>query len=355
MNLTPFLDDLESRLDTSIEDAIEAQWKDFVFHGVSPVFSPRRAKAAPSKIEWPNVSVNETRGDDDESYDRMALQQLRGVSGTLENGGGAMLNVRCNYGTVIFPTLFGAPEAIMDDCYNTLPTAVAIPGGMAGIRRVVASPLPHHEDGWGRRVFEMGRRFRAILDSRPKLKRYVHLYHPDIQGPLDVAELCVGSDIFLAFHDEAELMLALLDRVTIAYENFLDAWLAMNPPPSPDWNVHWGVMHRGHAMLRLDSGMNLSPDMLEKFSLPFDARLFKRYGGGLHSCGRVDHFFGAVARLEGCHCLNLSQPSYNDMDLVYRETLDVGVRFFNHDGNEARRLIEAKRANTHLIHSPWWS
>ena len=231
---------------------------------------------------------------------------------------------------------------------------------MDAIRRVVASPIgsapshPRHEGGWGKRVFEMGRRFRAMLDSRPKLKRYVHLYHPDIQGPLDVAELCVGSDIFLAFHDEPELMLALLDHITSAYINFLDAWLGMNPPPSPDWNVHWGAMHRGHAMLRLDSGMNLSPDMLEKFSLPFDARILKRYGGGLHSCGRVDHFFGLVAKLEGCHCLNLAQPNYNDMEKVWQHSVDRGIFMTSFSRVATAAALDAGRNLHGRVHVGNW-
>ncbi len=357
MNLTPFLDDLESRIDPAVEDALEARWQSFTFATWSqfPVFAPRRPEPAPPAIDWPAVTVNATLGDDDASFVRMAYQQLRGCSQTLANADGSLMCVRCNYGTGIFPAWFGAPLAIMDEHYDTLPSVTPLPGGLDAIQRVVAAPLPCHTDGWSARVFEMGRRFRRLLDSRPKLKRYVHLYHPDFQGPLDIAELLVGSNIFVAFYDEPDLILALLDRITTAYENIFDAWLALNPPRSPDWSIHWGAMHRGQIMLRLDSGMNLSPAMLEQFSLPFDARLFKRYGGAMHSCGRVDHFYGLVAALEGCHALNMSQPHLNDMDLIYRQTLDRGIRFINHDANEARRLIDARRPNTHLIHSPWYT
>ena len=352
MNLTPFLDDLESRLDPEVEDDLEAQWKTFTFHGwdASPIFEPRRLKPAPSKIEWPWPSTNSTLGDDNDSFDRMALQQLCCASGSISGTGGSLLNVRSNYGTGILPSLFGAPVAIMDEHYGTLPTAIAIPGGLNAIRDLVASPPPCHEAGWGARVFEMGRRFRAMFEPYPKIKRYVHIYHPDVQGPLDVAEMCVGSSIFLAFHDEPELMLALLDRITTTYIDFLDAWFALAPSPDPEYSVHWGAMIRGHAMIRLDSGVNLSPAMLDEFSLPFDARILKKYGGGLHACGKVDHFFGPVAKLPGCHCLNMSQPEYNDMEKLYRETIDCGVRLFNHPKSEGKRLAEIRRANTRLVH-----
>ena len=348
MNLEQHLDDLESRLDPEIEEDLEAQWKTFIFDGwsASPVFTPRRKKNAPPKIEWHWPSTNATIGDDEESFHFMALQQLCAVSGAL-HGGHSMLNVRCNYGTGILPSLFGAPVAIMDKQYELLPTATAIPGGLDAIRRVVASPVPCHEEGWGARVFEMARRFRKLLDSRPKVKRYVHLYHPDIQGPLDVLEMCVGSNMFLALVDEPELMLAFLDRITDAYIGFLDAWLELTPPRNPGWSVHWGVMLRGHAMLRLDSGNNLSPEMMDRFSIPFDARILKRYGGGVHACGRVDHYYGAVARIEGCHCLNMSQPEMNDMEKVYRETIDRGVRLISHPWSECVRLSQPGARPTH--------
>jgi len=353
MNLIPFLDDLESRLDPSVEDDLEAQWKTFIFHGwdASPFFSPRRIKATPSKIEWPWPSTNSTLGDDNESFDRMALQQLCCASGTLSGTGGSLLNVRSNYGTGILPSLFGAPVAVMEKQYELLPTATAIPGGLNAIRNLVATETPCHETGWGARVFEMGRRFKKMFEPYPNIKRYVHLYHPDIQGSLDVAEMCVGSNLFLALYDEPELMLAFLDRITTSYIHFLDAWFELAPPPNPEYSIHWGAMHRGHAMLRTDSGMNLSPEMMEQFSLPFDARILKKFGGGVHSCGKVDHYYGLVASLAGCHCLNLSQPEYNDMEKVYRETIDRGVRLFSHPATECKRIAEARRANTRLVHS----
>lgn len=344
--LEPFLDDLEARLDPAVEEALEAQWLAFTNHGAgTPVFSPRRPAAAPPRIDWPGVSLNDTLGDDEQAFTNMACQQLHGCSNTLAGAGGSLLCVRSNYGTGILPSLFGAPIQLMDRHYETLPGALPLPGGLDAIRRVVAEPLPRHEAGWGARVFEMGRRFRALLDSRPNTKRFIHLYHPDLQGPLDVAELLVGSDIFCAFYDEPELIHALLAKITGTYETVLDAWLETARPVSRGWSAHWGAMHKGLIMLRLDSGMNLSPEMIAEFSLPYDARLLKRYGGAMHSCGRVDHFFGLVAALEGCHGLNLSQPSYNDMEKVYAETIDArDVRFLNHPRDECRRLIAAGRA-----------
>ncbi len=56
-------------------------------------------------------------------YEKMALQQFKICSQTLAQGSGNILAVRCNYGTSIIPSLFGAKLFIMEAATNTLPTS----------------------------------------------------------------------------------------------------------------------------------------------------------------------------------------------------------------------------------------
>lgn len=354
LNLDPFLDDLERRIDPEVESCLQQQWETFTFKGWKdgPLFRPRRPKPSPPGIEWPEVRVNMTLPDNEEGYVWMAYQQLRGCSDQLAAGGGSLLNVRSNYGTGILASLLGAPIHVMDDVYNTLPTALALPGGIDGIRACVDAGVPRVTAGQGSQVLEMGRRLRAMLDSRPKLATFVHLYHPDLQGPLDIAELVWGSDIFCAFVDHPDLVKALIDRVTDTYEALMDAWFAaVRHPMERPWSAHWGSMHRGLIMLRLDSGMNISADMYHEFGSGADGRLLARYGGALHSCGKVDHFFPIVAQLPGLHGLNLSQPEYNDMEAVYACTIDAGIRLISHSRPECDRMVQAGRPTRGLVHS----
>lgn len=106
-----YLQDLEARIDPAAEDKLFSEWKDFTFgRSREPLFRPKRPGKAPVRIEWPSVDVNDALAD----YDAMALQQFAGCSQLLTDGGGAFMAVRCNYGTSIMPSLFGAELFIMD-------------------------------------------------------------------------------------------------------------------------------------------------------------------------------------------------------------------------------------------------
>ena len=58
--------------------------------------------------------------------------------------------------------------------------------------------------------------------------------------------------------------------------------------------------------------------------------LMERYGGVIHSCGHVDHFVEVLPELGPGYCgFNLSQPHLNDMEKVFRATVDRGIRIFS--------------------------
>ena len=106
-----YLDDLENRIDPQAEDALVEQWKNFLQGKCpTPVFSPSRPAKRPPLIEWPHILVNDALDD----FELMALQQFGACSSALENAAGQILCVRCNYGTAIIPSLFGAKLFIMD-------------------------------------------------------------------------------------------------------------------------------------------------------------------------------------------------------------------------------------------------
>ena len=63
-------------------------------------------------------------------------------------------------------------------------------------------------------IFEAAERFLKAMKSRPLFREYVDFYHPDAQGPMDVAEVIWRSDILYAFGDETELLGSFLNLIT---------------------------------------------------------------------------------------------------------------------------------------------
>lgn len=212
---------------------------------------------APARIEWPKIRINPALKD----LELMLLRELAAVSANVAEGNGQILNIRCNYGTTILPSLFGVGIFYMDDEHDTLPASHALPGGADGIRALVEAGVPDFNRGWGPRVFETAAYYREKLKPYPKLSEYIRLYHPDLQGPLDLAEMIWGSGIFMEFYDNPELVKSFLALLTETYRRFMRRWNELAPPLNDRFPAHWGWGHRGKIVLRDDSAMNLSPEM----------------------------------------------------------------------------------------------
>jgi hypothetical protein len=343
-----FLDDLESRIDETVETNLWNAWRAF-YEGGGPargLFAPRRPKPLPPRIPWPDVPVNEFIADPD----RMLYHQFRMVSAALEAGGGHLLCMRCNYSTAILPSLYGTRLYMMDAALNTLPTAEPLAGGVPAIRALVDRGAPDLRAGLGARVFDMADRLMEVLERRPRLRRHVRLFHPDLQGPMDVCELIWGSSIFLGAYDEPDLLHGLLANVTDTYERFMSAWTRYERPEDAPYAPHWCLMVKGRLMLRDDSAMNFSPDMYGEFIAPYDGRLLRQFGGAVHFCGRGDHYLEQLVSLPGLTAVNLSQPAYNDMEKVYSLTVDRGIPLLGFQKKAAETALAAGRDLRGRVH-----
>ncbi len=343
------LEDLERRIDEETERNLMKSWQCFSGTGNKEgPFTPKRASKSPSGILWPAIGINTAISD----IDKMVLHQYAGCSASLEEGRGDLLCVRANYGTGILPSLFGAEIYMMEDRHNTLPTSKPLPGGIAALKRLLDKGVPDVFAGYGEIVFKVGERFKTLSQQYPKIARHVHAYHPDLQGPLDVCELLVGSDLFLMVVDEPELVKELLALVTETYLRFMREWLKIWPFTG-DSTVHWGLHHKGHVMLRNDSMMNFSPAMYEEFVMPFDRKILDAFGGGaIHFCGRGDHYIGLAAEIPGVHAVNMSQPEYNKQDVIFRHTVEKGIRLLGYNQLAVPGALDSLGKLKNAIHCP---
>ena len=315
------LNDIEARINPETEEDLAAQWKAFLYgESKEDIFHPCRKKTSLPGVPIPNININDALSD----VETMLVHQLAGVSHALKTEA-LNLAVRANYGTGILSSLFGAEIFEMPREMNTLPTTKPF-NDTDAIRTLAENGMPDLENGFGTRVFAFGRLWQAVCAEYPKIAKYVSIYHPDLQGPLDICELMWGCDMFYAMYDEPELVHAMLSLITDTYTAFMDAWFSMFPC-GDEMNVHWANMrHRGRILLRCDSAMNLSPQFYEEFAAPYDARLLRHFGGGaMHFCGRGDHYIDILCAQPYLYGVNMSQPHLNDMEVIFRATVDRGV------------------------------
>ncbi len=320
--LEKYLEDLEERIKPDEEENLLSRWKSFWEGGVGDeAFIPRRELKNPPGIEWPETSVNRAL----EDSAMMALQQLRVCSELLASGGGGLLNIRCNYGTGILPSVFGAELFMMREELDTLPTSKPL-GSEKAIEAIIDAGLPDIYSGLGAKVFETTEFFKDMLRAYPKTEKYVKIYHPDLQGPMDVCELLYGSGLFISLVDKPDFVHRLLSLITQTYREFLAKWLKVIPPCGA-YSTHWGMLIKGGIMLREDSAMNLSPGMFEEFIKPYDEILLDCFGGGcIHFCGRGDHYIAKASEIKKLHAINMSQPELNDMEKILPATAGRGIK-----------------------------
>lgn len=346
-NIDTYLNDLEDRIDPTQEERLLNEWVDFLegrFTG--DIFSPHRTEMLPSKLEWPAVSINEALDD----FDAMILQQYGACSSMLAGGSGGIMNVRSNYGSSIIPVLFGAEMYIMDEEYNTLPTSRPLPGGIDTVRELIDGVVPILWTSIAGKVFEIAEIYRQIGELYPKIKRYIPVYHPDAQGPLDICEVVIGSGIFYMLYDYPELIKQLLGVITQTYIKYMREWYRLMPSQGT-YSAHWAMLHKGRVMLRDDSAMNLSPEMYLEFVRPYDQMIFDEFGGGaIHFCGRGDHYIERMSEMDGLSAIAMSQPHLNNMETIYRNTIDKGIALIGFDRGHAEKALKSGRDLHGLVH-----
>jgi hypothetical protein len=335
-----YLEDLERRLDPQVEEDLFGQWRAFADGAFSGgIFSPRRPEPSPPGLEWPHVLVNDAL----EDFEAMALQQLELCSQALAEGSGALPAVRCNYGTAILPSLFGAELFLMERQLDTLPACRPLAGGAETVRRLLDRGVPDLHTGQGEKTLQMGQFYQQLFRDYPKLSKYVHVYHPDLQGPMNVCEMLWGGSFYVDLYDTPALIRRFLALITETYIRFMQHWNE-TVPPREGCAVHWSMLHRGRIMVRNDAATNLSPAMYEDFVRPCDQRLFGELGGGgLHFCGRGDHFVARAAAIPGVHTVNMTQPHLNDTETVFRNTIDRGIQLIGLDRPAAEHALQRRR------------
>jgi hypothetical protein len=346
-DITPYLDDLEERIDEETETALFLDWVKFAEgRWADAVFEPSRPVRRAPRLQWPTIILNDTFGDPV----LMLLHQLSINSRILAAGTGELLGVRVNYGTPTVPSMYGAKLYLMPPEADTLPACYPLQGGLDGVLRRLEKGDPGFDAGLAGSVIATGDLFRTVMRTYPLISRHAAIYHPDLQGPMDVCELLVGSAIFVDLIDRPEDLHVVLQSITRTYRLLMSRWQQL-VPPAGDWNVHWHMLHRGSIMLRDDSATNLAPSMFREFIKPYDQELLREFGGGaMHFCGRGDRFIHEAASIPGLYAVHMSQPELNDVERVCVHTIEREVNIIGLKREAGERLTREGRALRGRVH-----
>ena len=346
MDLVPYLEDLSRRINADEEDRLAGSWLSFAdgnFQG--NFFSPSRSRPSPPAIAWPNVNINPCIDD----IELMIYRELKGVSDTLAAGKGELLAIRPNYGTGIIPSMYGAEVFVMPEKTDTLPCTRPLTG--AAVKDILDRGEMDFSRALAGRVFEFVNCWAELSLPWELVRRYVHVYNPDLQGPFPLVDMLWGSDVYTDIFDEPEAVQAAAAFFADVIIEFLGKYHALCPPFDACHSVEWGLLHSGAVIIRNDAAMNISGEMYREFVMPYDQKVIDAFGGGMHFCGKGDHYIAHVSEIKGLSTINMSQPEYNNMETIYRNTIDKGMVIIGMPRPEVERAEATGRNLRGRVHS----
>lgn len=161
--------------------------------------------------------------------------------------------------------------------------------------------------------------YHDILDMYPHCREAIQISLPDLQGPIDTAELLWGSDIYYAFNENPELLKRLLAKIVDVmglvekeFRRFTRDRL------DPEYNTQHGYVIPGRLLIRNDSSIMISPAMYAEFIRPHDERLLKEVGeGSIHFCGNGQHLVSKMIEIKDLKGLDFGQPEQMDIPFIY--------------------------------------
>jgi hypothetical protein len=261
------------------------------------------------------------------------------------------LTVRANFGTVVMASLFGGR---VEQVGENPPWVRHFETKKEFQAALDCDPFDYSR-GWCPKVVERYQFYQNIFEGSPELARLVHRVLPDLQGPLDTAEQLRGSEIFVDFYNDPEMIseaLATFAQSQIGFAKHLASYISDN---ADAFTYQHATGLCGRVLIRDDSTIMLSPAMYRDQVAPHDETVLNGLGGGgIHSCGKCQHNADAYLALPSIRCFDLGQPHLNDIDAIYAKSRQRRIALLRltvtRDELVSGRVMERFPTGVSLIH-----
>ena len=240
----------------------------------------------------------------------------RVVTGLITNDD-SPLAVRNDHGTIQIASLLGGQWHFHGDNY---PWVGAL-GSTDAIRELVESDTPIDWNGGVlHQSTETLKFYRRQLRNYPKCQQAVQISLPDLQGPIDTADILWGSEIFLEILGEPELVSALMAKIVDTMTEVANYYREFTVDRlDPVAITQHGYYIPGRMLIRNDSAIMVSPATYREMLLPQDRRLVKEMAGGsLHFCGNGEHLIEPMLEIPELGGIDLGEPFLMDVKRIYQ-------------------------------------
>ena len=172
------------------------------------------------------------------------------------------------------------------------------------------------------------------------LPKDVYLTGIDMGGPMNTAKDLIETNLlYTAFYDnpkEYHYFLKMVTNLQIqCYDEFIKAVDNINRLTCIDFDPLWAPEGR-KGFVADDVCASYGPDIFRKFSMPYNNKIFRKFGGGrIHNCGpnpSIHLYLHHKPEIKGLNC----SYQYTKVDLakIKKEFRSKGIVEFNFDNNE---------------------
>lgn len=225
----------------------------------------------------------------------------------------AQLSIRPNHGEVLLPSVFNVE-------YQVFPNKPPWLTQHLSVRQIVNQDLSNIGE---RGIFPMVSKFMRYF--KQKLKNKAQPYLPNVGGPLDLAYLLRGNDIFLDMYDNPTSVFKIMEKTTEAFieANIFLKGVIGEPLTSGVYDAVY--LANGGVRVTEDSSILLSPDMWNKFVKSFIIEALKPFGGGIvHFCGKSKPLLDALLSIPEVKGINLGNPEMYNYESTIKKFITTG-------------------------------
>jgi uroporphyrinogen-III decarboxylase len=272
----------------------------------------RAGAAVPEYFVFDHYSLREQFKDGK----KMLIESLWDIVGWARTPSDAQLALRPNFGVVLVPSAFGCGY---DMAEHDMPWVAHRPAREA---LLASDPDGIEQRGLMPRVIEFIQYARAALRGFPD----VHLYMPDLQGPMNTMFLLRQQDAFVDMLTEPDCFHALMEKICDVYIRLTKRFKKELGEPL-DGGYHGAMVMAGGGVRVVDDvSIMISPEHYEEFSLPYVRKCLQPFGGGwVHSCGNISHqlhFYLETPEIRG---VNFGEPQYYDFQALLPRFAESGT------------------------------
>lgn len=231
-------------------------------------------------------------------------------------------SLRANMGCSIFPSLFpGIVPLLFDD--GKMPW-VKTHLDKETLKKLRPSDIKITDE------FKMGLEHMAYF-SEKIAGSGCFVFPLDLQGAVDTAHIVYGDQFFYDLYDDPDFIHHLLDLSVHAICLGWDECLKVIPKSA--YIAHYNELvlpsDMGGIKVSEDTSTLLCLEHIQEYTVPYLKQVLDYAGGGyVHYCGKNDHLFDEVMKIDNAYGLNFGNPEKQDMDKMLTRCAENGKVYY---------------------------